>query len=127
MDSPSWFINVSRELVNTKPIRGKIKNINMSIAYAQGKFKQDKNIITDYMIDTAKRVPFWRLLKCEQIGLRYRAHCPFHNEKNPSFYIYPDTNRGYCHGCNKSVDTIQFIVETRNIKFNEAVKLLLSY
>lgn len=126
-DTPGWFIKVCEEMINLKKLSGDVRSNNIRVAYHLGTIRTDKETITDDMIDVARRVPFWHLLKCERSGLNYVAPCPFHNEKNPSFNIYPDTNRGHCHGCGRNVDTIQFIIETRKLNFNEAVKLLLSY
>ncbi len=50
--------------------------------------------------------------------------CPFHNEKTPSFVVYPENNSFYCFGCNKGGDVISFIMGVENLDFAEAVKLL---
>lgn len=50
--------------------------------------------------------------------------CPFHNEKTPSFCIYPENNSFYCFGCNKGGDVIAFIMGVENLDFAEAVKFL---
>ena len=50
--------------------------------------------------------------------------CPFHNEKTPSFYVYPDTQSYYCFGCGAGGDVITFIKQINNLDYLEAVKLL---
>ena len=50
--------------------------------------------------------------------------CPFHNEKTPSFCVYPENNSFYCFGCNKGGDVISFIMGVENLDFAEAVKFL---
>lgn len=50
--------------------------------------------------------------------------CPFHNEKSPSFVVYPENNSFYCFGCNKGGDVISFVMGVENLDFTEAVKLL---
>ena len=50
--------------------------------------------------------------------------CPFHNEKTPSFCVYPENNSFYCFGCNKGGDIISFIMGVENLDFAEAVKFL---
>lgn len=50
--------------------------------------------------------------------------CPFHNEKTPSFCVYPENNSFYCFGCNKGGDVITFIMGVENLDFSEAVKFL---
>ncbi len=48
--------------------------------------------------------------------------CPFHNEKTPSFTVYPDTNSFYCFGCGAGGDVISFIRRIDNFDYVEAVK-----
>ena len=50
--------------------------------------------------------------------------CPFHNEKTPSFCVYPENNSFFCFGCNKGGDVITFIMGVENLDFSEAVRLL---
>lgn len=50
--------------------------------------------------------------------------CPFHNEKTPSFYVYPETQSYYCYGCGSGGDVITFIKNIENINYAEAVKFL---
>lgn len=50
--------------------------------------------------------------------------CPFHNEKTPSFYVYPDTQSYYCYGCGNGGDVITFIKNIENIDYVEAIKFL---
>lgn len=50
--------------------------------------------------------------------------CPFHNEKTPSFTVYPETQSYYCFGCGEGGDVINFVKKINNIDYVEAVKLL---
>ncbi|MEG1427818.1 MAG: DNA primase, partial [Oscillospiraceae bacterium] len=50
--------------------------------------------------------------------------CPFHNEKTPSFNLYPDNGSFYCFGCGTGGDVITFIRKIENLDYIEAVKLL---
>ena len=50
--------------------------------------------------------------------------CPFHNEKTPSFTVYPDTASYYCFGCGAGGEVINFIRNIENLDFVESVKLL---
>jgi DNA primase len=47
--------------------------------------------------------------------------CPFHEEKTPSFTVYPKTNTFHCFGCGKNGDTIEFIQLKENITKHEAI------
>lgn len=50
--------------------------------------------------------------------------CPFHNEKTPSFTVYPDTQSFYCFGCGAGGDAVGFIRRIENLDYIDAVKLL---
>ena len=50
--------------------------------------------------------------------------CPFHNEKTPSFTVYPDSQSYYCFGCGAGGEVIGFIRRAENLDFYEAVKHL---
>ncbi len=50
--------------------------------------------------------------------------CPFHNEKTPSFTVYPETNSFFCFGCGVGGDAIGFIRNIENLDYIDAVKLL---
>ncbi len=57
-------------------------------------------------------------------GRLYGGLCPFHSEKTPSFYVYPETQSFYCFGCGAGGDVIGFIKKIDSIDYVEAVKLL---
>lgn len=57
-------------------------------------------------------------------GRLYGGLCPFHSEKSPSFYVYPDTQSFYCFGCGAGGDAITFAKKINSIDYPEAVKLL---
>ncbi|MBO4339026.1 MAG: DNA primase [Clostridia bacterium] len=50
--------------------------------------------------------------------------CPFHNEKTPSFTVYPETQSYYCFGCGQGGDVITFMKNINNLDYVEAVKQL---
>ncbi len=50
--------------------------------------------------------------------------CPFHNEKTPSFTVYPDSQSFYCFGCGAGGEVISFIRKAENLDFSEAVRYL---
>lgn len=50
--------------------------------------------------------------------------CPFHNEKTPSFNIYPENGSFYCFGCGAGGDVITFVRRIENLDYMEAVRFL---
>ncbi len=50
--------------------------------------------------------------------------CPFHNEKTPSFTVYPESQSFFCFGCGAGGEVISFIRRAENLDYTEAVRLL---
>lgn len=91
----------------------------MSRPYTQGE-------ITDGMIAFAKDVRINNIIDMIQKGRKYWASCPLPShiggDKTPSFCV--SQNKFRCYGCGKYGDSIQFIMDWKNMKFAEAVKWL---
>ena len=63
-------------------------------------------------------------IKLEHSGVNFKARCPFHNEKTPSFYVSPDRNNYYCFGCGAKGDIFSFIEQFEGVDFRGALKML---
>lgn len=63
-------------------------------------------------------------LKLEGAGGSFKARCPFHNEKTPSFFISPSRQTYHCFGCNRGGDVISFVEEIEGLDFSGALKIL---
>lgn len=63
-------------------------------------------------------------IKLDPAGKNFRAKCPFHNEKTPSFYITPDRGTYYCFGCGAKGDIFSFVEQFEGLDFMGALKLL---
>lgn len=76
------------------------------------KLKTDINDVVSTYVTLKKR------------GNTYVGLCPFHNEKTPSFTVYPATQSFYCFGCGAGGDAVTFIKKIENLDYIDAVKLL---
>ena len=61
-------------------------------------------------------------VQLKKAGREYRANCPFHEERTPSFYVVPAKGFYKCFGCGKSGDVFSFVMERQGLDFVEAVK-----
>lgn len=60
----------------------------------------------------------------KKAGREFRGPCPFHKEKDPSFYVSPTKGVYHCYGCSASGNAITFLMELENLSFTEAVERL---
>ncbi|MDP3875221.1 MAG: DNA primase, partial [bacterium] len=63
-------------------------------------------------------------IKLEKAGTSFKARCPFHNEKTPSFFVSPVRQSFYCFGCGAKGDIFTFVEEVEGLDFRGALKLL---
>lgn len=82
----------------------------------------------EYIEELTRRVDIVDLVgsyvQLKRKGRLYSGLCPFHSEKTPSFYVYPDTQSFYCFGCGAGGSAVSFMQKMDNISYTEAVKLL---
>ena len=60
----------------------------------------------------------------KRAGSNFSGLCPFHNEKTPSFTVFPATKSCYCFGCGSGGDVITFIMRVENLDYVEALEFL---
>jgi len=63
-------------------------------------------------------------VQLKSAGPSYKARCPFHNEKTPSFNVSRDKQIYKCFGCGEGGDVLNFIMKIENLEFIDAVKFL---
>jgi hypothetical protein len=82
--------------------------------------------VSDADITQARGVPVSAIVavSLKEAGQTCVGHCPLHDDKSPSFHIYPDTNSWYCFGCKRGGDTIAFIRMRYGLSFRDAVHYL---
>jgi transcription elongation factor Elf1 len=77
--------------------------------------------VTVEQVEQARRYPFEQLIEFDRRGF---VKCFYHNERTASMSLDKKTNMIHCFGCDKSADTIQYIMDKNQKSFIEAVKQL---
>ncbi len=125
-----WFwrewikINEGEELLKVETHIARLKK-----SFLLTKNKVLKGEITEEEIQRALSVPIESLVvqPLKKCGKALVGLCPFHMERHPSFYIYPETNTCWCYGCNRGGNVISFVMLLYGYSFKEAVKYLINH
>ena len=128
-DFSRWFyrewikIDAVQKLIETENQIAILKRI-----ISTSKNKYSKDWITEEQIQQALEIPIETLIDqpLRRIGKTLVGLCPLHNEKHPSFHIYPETNSCWCFGCCQGGNSINFVRLLHSYNFQEAVKYLIN-
>ncbi len=83
-----------------------------------------ENILEDILsrVDIVELIAGYIPLK--KAGRNFRANCPFHHEKTPSFMVSPDRQIYHCFGCGESGNAFKFLMRYERLEFREAAEML---
>ncbi len=60
----------------------------------------------------------------QKSGKSFKGHCPFHNERTPSFYVFVESQTWRCFGCHEGGDIFTFVEKQQNVEFWDALLYL---
>src|SRR3979411_1477998 len=60
----------------------------------------------------------------QKSGKAFKGLCPFHNERTPSFYVFPESQTWRCFGCNEGGDLFSFVQAQQGLEFRDALMYL---
>jgi DNA primase len=64
------------------------------------------------------------VVELKKSGKAFKGLCPFHGERTPSFYVFPETGTWRCFGCNEGGDVFTFFEKQQGLDFREALEML---
>ncbi len=91
------------------------------------KVRKSLNWVDEQDIERAKQSPIEPYYegRLRRAGNKLMGLCPFHEERTPSFCIYPEGGGYHCFGCGAHGSSIDFLMKTKGLSFPEAVRTLL--
>lgn len=63
-------------------------------------------------------------VQLRRAGRNFKGLCPFHQEKTPSFVVFPESQGYHCFGCGKNGDIFSFVMDTENLTFRDTLEQL---
>lgn len=63
-------------------------------------------------------------VQLQRVGNQFRARCPFHSERHPSFYLHPEQKVFHCFGCGRGGDVFTFVILAESCTFPRALEIV---
>ena len=108
--------------------QGKVKSHDAVALRPCSAIRKSMSISPRFMNDLRDRLTLseiiGRRVKLTRAGREFKACCPFHHEKSPSFYVNDDKQFYHCFGCGAHGDAVEFVMQHDNQSFIEAVETL---
>lgn len=82
--------------------------------------------LTNEELNKIRNIRIHQILNVKDNGRRISIRCPFHNERTPSFVLYPENNY-FCFGCGKTGDGAISFVKDLGFSFQDACSELIKY
>ena len=83
-----------------------------------------REVIEEILIRNDIETLIGSYISLKRAGSNLKGLCPFHNEKTPSFTVYPSDNSFYCFGCGVGGNAITFIRQAEHLDYQDAVEFL---
>ncbi len=108
-------------------VQDHISRLERLQAVSDGRDSTSRGYISTEAIEQARSVPIQDLIDqpMRKSGRTLIGLCPFHKEKNPSFYLYQETNSFYCFSCHRGGDSIRFVRLLHYFSFSGAIRYLI--
>ena len=103
----------------------RMERYRRELSVAHGDRRQETGIKPEDIAD-AKAVTIESLIQVKRSNqIRVYAHCPFHDDKTPSFVIYKEENTFHCFGCGAHGDVMDFVMRRDGLSFRKAIRMLI--
>lgn len=126
-DNTRWFLSEFRRYFiwpNIERAEKRIISHRRQLFLAKEQ-ERESGTISQSDIESAKMISIESMIETKRsAGKRVYAHCPFHEDRTPSFVIYREQNTFHCFGCGAHGDVINFVMRKEQIKFRDAIRLL---
>lgn len=120
-DITDFFVRLGRSAAEFEQLLRSARSLEQAVGVVRKRPSASKKHITR-LIPIEEVIG--EVLPLKRIGASYVGQCPFHDDKHPSFVVFPDTFMFHCFGCGKHGDVIDFLRLRFGLSFVAAAALL---